>query len=978
MSNQSSVLIYGTNLGGYRAAYALCKAGHEVIFLNPGSYVDEIKNQVLAQLPLDFCWICGHMPQRLFKALGCLKDNYNARILDVKGEAGNFKVKFSKKDQVVNNFACTECDRCIEVCPVTVLDRKAISVNPEAGWENIYVVDFENCTKCLKCEEVCPTGALKIERPEETVEAEVGAIILAPEFTEPAKESLADFGLGASPRVTTNASVAGKCLLTNFVRDAVALPSGEIPGRFGIVITPQFNEPGREYENFNLSITAVYRAVKLREILPDSEVTVYLRNYKGIGKGQYRWFRKALAAGVRFVRTDELSVSTQGEDPPKIKYPEGEDTVDLLILVTGQAPPAQMEELGKLCGIQADENGFCRIRENSTTETDVPGVFAVGEFSGPKGNPETVWDGCAALTECLGYLGEKNFKPSPPPELRDVSGTKPEVGVFICSCFGEFQKKMDLEALRESVAGLPGVSHAEIVEGCCTPPTMKATAERIKESGVNRVVLAVCTPLQKLLKYRKTVMMAGLNPLLSDYVRLREDVIQVHDDPEKMHRKALSLIRSGVERARRGAQGKPMPSPFANKALVIGGGLAGLTCAKEIASKGISVSLVENNDELGGRQAFLTRDQRDYVKTLVQQVQEDSNITVHLSSELESVEGYAGNFQARIRTGNGEETFEAGVIILATGADIRVPEGFLFDEDDRVMTQDQLVESMEGGSVPDTVAMIQCRGPEDEEQPYCSRVCCNQALSNAVDLAGRGSEVTVFYRDLASYGKTDWEARARESGVHLIRFSDSSSPEVQAKDGGLTVSVTGSKDVKVDAVVLCGHIVPDREKNERLSRILGYPLDEDGFFDSDASQYPFEEAIKKLTKPFELASGGIFPVGLAHSPRSFDEVLLTARDIAGRALVLLSKGKWPPPNAMYVADVKESLCVGCGLCVDICPYGARFVDPGTKVATVRHFLCDSCGSCVAICPSNASYLRDFKGNQSIAALDAVLDFGEKR
>ncbi|ODS35170.1 MAG: hypothetical protein A7316_10815 [Candidatus Altiarchaeales archaeon WOR_SM1_86-2] len=193
MAKESTVLIYGTNLGGYRAAYALCKKGYKVIHINRGSYIDEIKNQALSQYPLDFCWICGHMPQRLFKALGCLQDVYNGEILQVSGEAGNFKVKFRKKDQIVNNFACIECDKCIEVCPVEVGDRKAIWVHPEAAWENIYLVDFEHCTKCGECEKICPTGALKIERLEETQEVDVGAIILAPEFDSPSEDYLEDF-----------------------------------------------------------------------------------------------------------------------------------------------------------------------------------------------------------------------------------------------------------------------------------------------------------------------------------------------------------------------------------------------------------------------------------------------------------------------------------------------------------------------------------------------------------------------------------------------------------------------------------------------------------------------------------------------------------------------------------------------------------------------------------------------------------------
>jgi heterodisulfide reductase subunit A len=294
MAKESSVLVYGTNLGGYRSAYALCKKGHKVILLNRGSYIDEIRNQTLAQLPLDFCWMCGHFPQRLFKALGCVQDFYNAKLLEVSGRAGDLKVRFKTKPQTVNNFICTECDECIEVCPVQVDGRKAIIVHPEVGWENIYLIDWENCTRCRKCEEVCPTGALKLERPEEIREEKVAAIILALEYDDPADEDLRRFGLGISSSVVKNSEVARRSLLTNFVKDSVRLPSGKMPGSFAVVVTPHFNDPGTEYESYNLCVSAAYRGMKLKQILPESDVTVYLSDYRGMGKRHYRWLRKAL------------------------------------------------------------------------------------------------------------------------------------------------------------------------------------------------------------------------------------------------------------------------------------------------------------------------------------------------------------------------------------------------------------------------------------------------------------------------------------------------------------------------------------------------------------------------------------------------------------------------------------------------------------------------------------------------------------
>ena len=287
------------------------------------------------------------------------------------------------------------------------------------------------------------------------------------------------------------------------------------------------------------------------------------------------------------------------------------------------------------------------------------------------------------------------------------------------------------------------------------------------------------------------------------------------------------------------------------------------------------------------------------------------------------------------------------------------------------MTQTELQAKMSGGETVGRVAMIQCVGSRTPEVPYCSRLCCNQALKNAIALREKGSEVAVFYRDIATYGKVDYYRLASEAGVRFVRFPDDHYPEVRSNGNGLEV-VNGEQRVQADWVALSTGIVPDAENSQALSQLLNYPLDYEGFFSSDISNYPYEEAIKKLTKPFELGSNGIFPVGLAHSPRSFEETILTARDAVGRVLVVIGKKKMPPPNKMFVADVYESLCMGCGLCVDVCPYGARYIDEFEKVARVRPFLCDSCGSCVAICPNDASYLRDFMGQQSIAALDALL------
>jgi heterodisulfide reductase subunit A len=485
------------------------------------------------------------------------------------------------------------------------------------------------------------------------------------------------------------------------------------------------------------------------------------------------------------------------------------------------------------------------------------------------------------------------------------------------------------------------------------------------------VVLASCTPLQKKGKFNKAVMMAGISPLQCEYLRFREDIIQVHKDKGKMLDKSLALFHGGIEKVKRGVHAPPPLDGFMHRALVIGGGLAGLTTATEIANNGFPVVLVERDTELGGRIQYLDESHRAHVGDLISIAADTDNLTIYTQSQVTRVLGYAGNYQVAVDTPGGSILINAGVIVLATGALEHIPKDFLYGTDPGVITQTELLPKIRSGEISGNVVMIQCIGSRNPDVPYCSRICCSQALQNALLLVDHGFDVTIFYRDITAYGKHDNYEQCRSAGVKFIHFRDDKPPRVQRSKAGLCVS-SSDKTIMADWVVLSTGIVPDQENNENLSRLFNYPLDYEGFFSSDISNYPYEEAIKKLTKPFELASNGIFPVGLAHSPRSSEETILTAKDAVGRILVIMGKDRMPPPNGIFVADVLESLFMGCGLCVDICPYQARYIDEEKRIAKTRPFLCDSCGACVAICPNGASYLRDFMGEQSIAALDALL------
>ena len=994
MPKSSNVLIYGTNLSGYRIAYALGKMGYKTIILNRGAYVDEVKNQVLSQLPFDLCWACAYAPQRLFVGQGAMEVLYNSDLLSLKGEAGGFKAKIRKRDAFVNNYICTECEKCVEACPVSTekngKTQKAMQVVQKMFWENIYLIDEENCTQCGECENACPTGALRMNPPTEEIEIEAGAVVLAPEFDDPEESELLLFGWGTIPNVVKSSDIARNALSTNFTIDSFKRPSdGKLPREIAVIITPQFNVNGMEYENCNASAQAVYRANKIKEMHPDIGVSLFCREYRCYGKGHCRMYERAKENGVRIIRTQKLALAGAEGEKNLISFQTGASTdeklVDMTILITGQRTPSTMRKLTKICGVQAEPHGFCDVLPFTCAKTAVNGIFAVGEFTSPKGNPETIWEGYGPLNEITSCLGEKNIESISPPALRDASHEKVKTGVFICSCFGTFSDKIDLESLSQKVKALENVAHVEIIEGCCTPSSINETASRIKASGVNRVVLFACTPTQKMMKFRKTVMMAGLNPLLAEFLRFREDIIQVHNDQEKMAEKAVAMINAAAAKLKTAQAMPTLTDHMGASVLVVGGGISGLEAARYLGDAGYEVHVVEKEDHIGGKAHVVKTDLEghdfhQHMITLVNEIAKNPNIILHTETTVADVWGYAGNFHIELASIENESVFiDPAVVVIATGAKEAKTELYEYGKDERVMTQLELEKKLDQGEVSaGHVMMIQCVGSRNEERPYCSRICCSEALKNALLLREKGMDVTFLYRDMNTYGfKGDYYQEATKKGISFLRFDEKQYPEMETSDTALTLKVhdittAENKVVSGDFLVLSTGMEPNQKNNASFSRLFGLKLDEDGFFDVESCACPYEDASKRIMKPFELSSNGVFVVGTAHSPRSLMESVVMARQAAGKIMVILQNEKMAAPNAMYVSEVDASKCTGCGLCVDVCPYSAREIDPVQKIARVHPFLCDSCGACVVACPSSAAYLRDQREDQLIRSIDGLL------
>jgi heterodisulfide reductase subunit A len=400
--------------------------------------------------------------------------------------------------------------------------------------------------------------------------------------------------------------------------------------------------------------------------------------------------------------------------------------------------------------------------------------------------------------------------------------------------------------------------------------------------------------------------------------------------------------------------------------------MAGMACALAIAERGFDVHLVERQGTLGGnaRRAGFSiegHDVREWAAGMAERLERHPGIRVHRNAGVAEVTGSVGDFRARLDTDEDPGVIGAGVIVLATGGEARAPAEHLYGRHPRVLTQQELDDRLRSGAAPGagSVVMIQCVGTRNEERPYCSRVCCSQALSNAVRLKelDPATEVTVLYRDIMSYGLAEQRyVQARERGVCFIRHSEEHPPEVQLHDAAIAVGVRdpvlgGDLILRPDWLVLSPGIVP--ADNGRLAEVLGVELTDDGFFrEADAN-----------FRPVQTIKEGVLVCGLAHSPRSAGETFMQAHAVARRASSIL--GRTELRSAQTVAEVTDRWCVGCEICLEVCPYGARTANDDDKVVVVNEALCRGCGGCAVACPGNATRMAEFSDRQVLAMMDAA-------
>ncbi|MCL5257304.1 MAG: FAD-dependent oxidoreductase [Chloroflexi bacterium] len=677
--------------------------------------------------------------------------------------------------------------------------------------------------------------------------------------------------------------------------------------------------------------------------------------------------------------TKDVLVRYQSEDG-EIKT----EAFDIVALSTGSEPAAKAADLAGRLGIELNEWGFCKTEKFNPLQTTMPGIFVCGTFAGPKEISETLAEAAGAAAGALQFLSPVAGSLSPAPEYppeRSVSGEKPKVGVFVCSCGEEISKVVDLDQVVSHAQRLPDVAYVEKVAYACDPDTRKQIAGKMNELGLNRLVMAACSPRTHESMFQELLRQAGLNSNLVDIANLRDQCAWVHvDEPEMATLKGKDLTAMAVARARLLEPIETYVVEPKKSVLVIGGGATGMSSALAIAQEGFGVTLIEREAELGGnlRRLYSTAegaDPQQFLKELIREVESNDRITVMLNTELVKSTGSAGDFRSTVATmvaGNGGSTeteIEHGATVVATGAVESRPGKYGLGQDDKVITQQDLeaviAQHSERIKSANSIVMIQCVQPEDQAEAYCSRVCCTAAVKNAIrikELSPR-TDVYVLYKDMMTYGfREQYYTEARRRGVVFVRYSDDRQPDVRLEAGKLRVVVEdpilGERmALQSDLLVLSTSIRP-AETNTGLASVLSLPLSREGFF---------LEAHLKM-RPTDFVAPGIFLAGMAHYPKFVDECLSQAAGVAAGVAGLLSKDQ--AKFRGEVATVDATKCAACLTCVRVCPFDVPFIN-AEGVAEVDPKKCQGCGTCSGECPAKAIRLFNYYDAQVLAKTKAL-------
>ncbi|MDA3786008.1 MAG: FAD-dependent oxidoreductase [Deltaproteobacteria bacterium] len=858
-----------------------------------------------------------------------------------------------------------------------------------------YYIDPSACLylkheTCQICVPVCQSKAIDFSQKAMDKEYAIGAVIMSPGFGKISEDTLAKYGYGKHPDVVTSIEFERMSNASGPFEGQVTCSDKSHPRRLAFIQCVGSRDLGCDngYCSSVCCMYAIKEAMVAKEHDPECDVTIFYMDIRTQGKD----FDKARTRaeeqyGVKFVRAKVADVMPWGKDL-KLTYATMDnthrfETFDMVVLSVGLESPKDAGTLAEIGGFGLNKYDFAQTETFAPLQTSRAGVLVAGAFQGPKDIPESATQSSAAASLAAGFMSEQRNAATIikeyPQEQEVTAEDEVRIGVFVCHCGINISSTVDVEKVAKYAGTMENVAYYSETLYACSQDAQEVIKEKIKEHKLNRLVMSACSPRTHEPLFQETLKDAGLNRSLFEMVNIRDHCSWVHaQEPEEATAKSMDLVRMGVAKARHIT---PLPEytvPVTSGALIVGAGVAGMTAALNLANQGFDCHLIERQAKPGGNLTHIKTtiwgdDPAILLQDLTDQVKKNKRISLYTNTELATTSGFIGNFSSVLATKAGkkssEKTIDHGVIILATGGKEHRTKNFMLGEAKKVVTQLDLEAKLAGKgkkSAPDSVVMIQCAGSRGDDLGYCSKVCCNQAVKNALKIKeiNPKSQVIVLYRDMRTYGYAeDAYRQARLQGVIFIPYEVADKPKVHQEGKSVVVSffdpiLQEKVTLNPEMVVLSVGVVP--EGTEELSKLLKAPLTADDFY---------LEAHVKL-RPVELSVDGVYVCGLAHSPKPLEETIVQAQAAAGKAAIPLAKGS--VTVAPIVSIIDKEKCIGCGICEAICPFKAIMmvkVDKQNKAETIAAS-CKCCGICSSRCPTFAIDMGGFTQDQIFAQIAA--------
>jgi len=1032
----AAAMVVGGGIGGMRSALDLADAGLKVYLIEQTPCLGGRVAQLGYMFPQHDCVLCRGTPDHGY---GCTRPSIspaylqynqhpnieiltNTYVLEIQGQAGDFTASLKQEPRYVDVTRCINCGYCSEVCPIELPDpyqqgmttRKAVHKTAARAAPDAYHIDRNPyCDDCGKCVEICPSQAIDLNEQPRLISVDVGAIILALGFQIYDPSELDEYGYRRFPNVLHAMDYERLASRSGPTEGLVVRPSDQRQPRS--IAWLQCIGSRDQSNTFCSSICCMYATKEAmlakQRLAGEVDCTVFIMDERAFNKEYAAYFNKA--RNQHHIKYKRCRVSQIHEDPHTkdliLHFSEADGTIrekrfEMVVLAAGLQPPQSARHFSQMLDLDLNQHGFCETDKFTPLQTGHSGVFVAGAFSSPKEIVETIIDASGAAAEVMRLLNDRlntySYSRALPfltknglPAEKDISKEPVRVGIFACNCGGTISNLIDISQLAEQATNWPGVVISETTEFACFPEGLAKIQAEIQAQNLNRVVVAGCSNRTHDSLFQRTIRQAGLNPYLVELVNLKEQCARVHRGQSKLgNQKAIELTRMAVGRVSAAQSIHKKKHHVRPSALVIGGGVAGMTAALAIADSGYDAFIVERSERLGGNLQDMWYVAEGYNprrlgRDLINRVQAHQHVTAFTHTEVVEQKGHIGFYHTDLvtnRSGRPPEHFviEHGVTIVATGA--RESREHPWLDIPQVITQreleNQVIHQPEKIAALHDVIMIQCVRSEGAPE-YCSRVCCTNTMKNAIRLKlfNPQCRVTVLYKNIITYGfREKYYTEARKLGVVFVRYTDNEPPQIISTSNGDQVIVRVRDlalnrwlDLPADIVPLSMSITP-AEGSADLAELLRVPLSSEGFFD---------EAQMKL-RPMDFMREGIFLAGMAHYPKFIEESISHALAAAARALTILSQR-----DSFYlggvVAVVDPNKCVGCLTCARTCPFGIPQIvqEEGRSgvgglggAAYIDDALCQGCGTCTGECPANAIQLVNYTDEQMM--LRSIHGLGE--